>query len=171
MKFIDIPEQQIEINDHIVIVPPFSVGETLVTREEYHGADIDNPNLPVTDVNFFEAQEWAKRFKTRLITEFEWLSLVREEPKDLESFAVIGAREVTTVKSKKPNSLGIYDLFGLAWEWCDTPYDLISIDPDCPRVLRGGSWNNFRGSLACSSRLDHYPYFRFRYDGFRVAKA
>lgn len=36
----------------------------------------------------------------------------------------------------EPNALGIYDLTGHAWEWCQ---DWIN-EPRRQRVVRGGSW-------------------------------
>lgn len=53
------------------------------------------------------------------------------------------------VGSFRPNDVGIYDLGGNVWEWCDDKYDAAS----AWRVLRGGSWvNSIRGNLLSSNR-------------------
>ncbi|MFO7882581.1 MAG: SUMF1/EgtB/PvdO family nonheme iron enzyme [Kosmotogaceae bacterium] len=57
------------------------------------------------------------------------------------------------VGTKKPNELGIYDMSGNLWEWCQDGYDddYYAISPDTNpynhktvwlRVLRGGSWSS-----------------------------
>ena len=58
------------------------------------------------------------------------------------------------VGSFKPNSLGLYDLGGNAWEWCDDTYkgDSVVSGRDWG-VLRGGSW-------ATSNRLEMQSSYR-----------
>jgi formylglycine-generating enzyme required for sulfatase activity len=68
------------------------------------------------------------------------------------------------VMSFRANSLGIYDLGGNVWEWCQDWYDE---DKDY-RVLRGASWGNDAGSsLRSSCRGDGGPRIRYDYFGFR----
>jgi formylglycine-generating enzyme required for sulfatase activity len=74
------------------------------------------------------------------------------------------------VGSFKPNRLGLYDMHGNVWEWCD---DLV-IDPTDPkqtprRVYRGASWE---GETAPPTALRHYIPQSFPYDtlGLRLAR-
>jgi formylglycine-generating enzyme required for sulfatase activity len=90
------------------------------------------------------------------------------------------------VGSLKPNDLGLFDVQGNAWTWCQErtqPYpqarggrvledkeDILSINPTAVRVLRGGSFITHASDVRSAQRLYNAPADRFNYLGFRPAR-
>ena len=64
----------------------------------------------------------------------------------------------------KPNELGLYDMSGNVWEWCEDWYD----NEKTYRVLRGGSWNDDAEHCRVSDRNGLHPADRYSFVGFRL---
>jgi formylglycine-generating enzyme required for sulfatase activity len=90
---------------------------------------------------------------------------------------------------KKPNDLGLFDVQGGCFTWCqdaigaypsaeggeavedqEVPKDQSGIESTVGRVLRGGAFHNQPSILRSSSRLDNVPANRDFSLGFRVAR-
>jgi len=82
---------------------------------------------------------------------------------------------------KMPNELGLYDMSGNVFEWCqDQWHDNYkgaskdgtawedSSDNSAIRVMRGGSWNNHPDYCAVSYRYYNLPDYDYDFIGFRV---
>jgi formylglycine-generating enzyme required for sulfatase activity len=83
----------------------------------------------------------------------------------------------SAVGSYPPNALGLFDLHGNVWEWCQDWYGEypagIAQDPTGPttgtsRVLRGGCWYAYGQNCRAADRLRYGPGNRYVYIGFRV---
>jgi formylglycine-generating enzyme required for sulfatase activity len=188
---------------HSVTLSNYYIGETEVTQALWQAVMGSNPsyfkgdNLPVENVSWNDCQEFIRKLnqKTgknfRLPTEAEWEYAARGGKKSrgykysggntLGSVAWYGdnsGNKTHTVKTKSPNELGLYDMSGNVWEWCQDWYGNYNsgsqTNPQGPssgssRALRGGGWDNIAWSCRVSSRYINYPGIRFYYYGFRLA--
>jgi formylglycine-generating enzyme required for sulfatase activity len=68
------------------------------------------------------------------------------------------------VGSYEPNALGIYDMHGNVWEWCEDWYDA----SQKARVLRGGSWSVDSAYCRSAYRISYTPDYRYDYIGLRL---
>ncbi|MBI5555751.1 MAG: SUMF1/EgtB/PvdO family nonheme iron enzyme [Elusimicrobia bacterium] len=142
------------------------------------------PNAPVVGVSWYEADafcRWLTEIRKdghtyHLPTEEEWeVAAAGKEGREYAwgkwqenrcnyDGAKIGKTSAVGVflKGCTPDT-SIADLSGNVWEWTDSWYDK---DKDW-RVLRGGSWLDFRGYARCADRYRFAPESRFNDVGFR----
>ena len=193
----------------VEITRPFYLQTTEVTQGQWKAVmgsnlsyfDSCGDDCPVERVSWEDAQEFIRRLNRmegreiyRLPTEAEWEYACRagsssaycfgDDEDRLGEYAWYRANsgyETHSVKGKRPNAWGLYDMHGNVWEWCQDWYgeDYYSRsprrDPRGPssgeeRVIRGGSWCNSAGGLRSAYRNRNAPDLRNRYMGFRVAR-
>ena len=144
-----------------VTLDDFYIGQTEVTQELWTAVMGSNPsshtgeaNLPVETVSWYNTKVFIERLNDltgqsfRLPTEAEWEYAARggsyaahdtySGGNDLNYIAWNSNNSADTthpVKTKSPNYLGIYDMSGNVWEWCEGFYGGLSY----------GSLNNPRG--------------------------
>ena len=85
------------------------------------------------------------------------------------------------VRSLKPNEMGVYDIRGNVWEWCNDFFDAVispsSVrDPSGPlhglaRVIRGGSFVSSVSGWSREYRSSQTPEWRSRFTGLRVVRS
>ena len=70
------------------------------------------------------------------------------------------------VGTKQANELGIYDMSGNVWEWCE------DVANTSNRRIRGGSWDYNAGGAAVANRVfSNGPVYRHYNVGFRLARS
>ena len=192
-----------EIPTHNVTLNSYYIGQTEVTQALWEAVMGSTPSyyqgdqLPVESVSWYDCQEFIIRLNSktgkqfRLPTEAEWEYAARggqsggtkyAGSNDINSIAWYdknATNEPHNVATKPPNSLGIYDMSGNVWEWCNDRYDKYSgYSQDNPmgpsygdnNVCRGGSWISSAWGCRVSYRSDYVPSkSSCYYLGFRLA--
>lgn len=192
---------------HKVTLSSYSIGETEVTQALWQAVMGNNPscfkgnNLPVEQVSWDDCQTFINKLndltgqRFRLPTEAEWEFAARggnwsnhtqySGSSSLDEVAWYGGnsgRKTHPVKTKKPNELGIYDMTGNVWEWCQdwyqdwygsysssSQYNSTGQSSGSDRVIRGGSWDNSAGVCRSSYCSSYTPDIRNDVLGLRLA--
>ena len=108
----------------------------------------------------------SPRDKSRKVADFPW-GVTWPPPKGSGNYdkklLTDDFDHTSPVGSFRANALGIYDMGGNVWEWCEDKFD----GSDDWRVLRGGSWSDSsREYLSSSYRRGSDPVARYD-NGFR----
>ncbi len=187
---------------HRVILSDYYIGETQVTQEQWETVMGNNPSTfkgekhPVDNITWNCCQKFIKKLnsetgmKFHLPTEAQWEFAARGGNKsqgfkyagsntldDVAWYAGNSGKGTHPVKTKLANELGLYDMSGNVWEWCQDWYGSYKnsslSDPTGPssgtdHVLRGGSWNDKAIHCRVAYREDDGPDGPY-YFGFRIA--
>lgn len=146
---------------------------------------------PVVGVTWYGAFAYAKWVGKRLPTEAEWevaSSGAGQENRYPTGDSIDKSQcnyfsaDTTPISIYPPTSLGLYDIAGNVYEWCQDWYDYNFYEksvqePDNPkgpvqgvyRVLRGGCWKSLKDDLRCSRRHRNNPGTVNGTYGFRCA--
>jgi formylglycine-generating enzyme required for sulfatase activity len=196
---------------HPVKVGSFYLGKYPVTQQVWQAVMGNNPSRfngsqrPVEQVSWRDTEEFIKKLNHmtkrhyRLPTEAEWEYAARggarrqqdgyryagsDKLKEVGWYADNSDGETKEVGLKYPNELGLYDMSGNVWEWCNDWFggkyyqvcDKKGVvqDPQGPaqgvyRVIRGGSWVGGPRDCRVAYRGDDEPAFRGIVLGFRLA--
>lgn len=204
---------------HKVTLSDYMIGETVVTQELWQAVIGSNPSYfkglqnPVENVSWEDCQYFISKLNAitsknfRLPTEAEWEYAARGGGKS-KGYKYAGSNTLPdvgwfdefkrldgythAVKCKRPNELGLYDMSGNVWEWCQDWYGSYSssdqLNPmghSCPppinyfdaeatranglsRVARGGSWYSRSSNCRVAARCSINPWYRFNYLGLRL---
>ena len=188
---------------HKVQVYPFYLARYPVTQALWQAVMRNNPSnfkgadRPVERVSWDDCQDFLQKLNAhtgknyRLPTEAEWeyaarggaysegyLSAGSDKLKDVGWYDENSGNETHPVGEKLPNELGLYDLSGNVWEWCEDWYGSYpsgsQTNPTGPsrgsdRVSRGGSWISVAQYCRVSYRYPYSPEGRDFNLGFRLA--
>lgn len=196
----DCPNDNEKPVHEVTISKDYYMGETQVTQELWQVVMGNNPsyfkgnNNPVEKISWNDCQEFIKKLNAltgkqfRLPTEAEWEYAARGGNKslhtqysgsdDIDSVAWYDGKTHLVAK-KSPNELGLYDMSGNVWEWCNDRYEgdyyakSPSVDPQGPsagfRVLRGGGWRFSQWDCRSSTRGRVIPECGHNLCGVRLA--
>ena len=186
----------------VTLTNDYYIGKYEVTQALWQAVMGKNPskfkgdNLPVENVSWDDCQEFISQLnritgKTfRLPTEAEWEYAARGGKKS-RGYQYSGSNDISDVAwydgnsgnkthavgSKQANELGIYDMSGNVWEWCQDWHGSYSsssqtnptgVKSGSYRVIRGEGW--FSGARICRSsyRDGRLPYASSRDQGLRL---
>ena len=187
---------------HSVTLSSYYIGKTEVIQELWQAVMGSNPSYfkgdrkPVEQVSWNDCQTFISKLNSltgknfRLPTEAEWEFAARGGIKS-KGYKYSGSHTLGDVAwyngnsgetthemgTKGPNELGLYDMSGNVWEWCNDWFGIYSSSPSnnptgpssgSGRVYRGGCWFNI-ASYCCSSFRNYgTPVYRLNYLGLRL---
>lgn len=180
-------------NAHQVSLSSYSIGQTEVTQALWEAvmgtnpsANTANKQLPVTNISWFDCQEFIKKLnqltgmRFRLPTEAEWEYAARggqkskgytyagsNDLKEVAWYASNSGNKLHAVGEKLPNELGIYDMSGNAWEWCHdwhapypTTHQYNPLGPEVGKAVGKQYIRVFRGGSYGYAAAYHQNTFR-----------
>ena len=191
----------------VFLIDDYYIGQTEVTQAFWTAVMGSNPsiykgdNLPVTNVSWDDCQIFIEKLNSLLSnelggmrfalpTEAQWEFAARggnqsggykyagsNNIDDVAWYEDNSGKLTHPVAQKRPNELGLYDMSGNVWEWCQDWYGIYSSDwqtnPQGPtdgkkRVYRGGSCSSSAKYCRVSFRNRNWPDNRNNFLGLRL---
>ena len=194
----DAPDAEADEKPHKVTLSDYYIGQTEVTQHlwktvmgsENNPSATKGDNLPVTNISWDDCQTFVSKLSEmtglhfRLPTEAEWEYAARGGQKS-QGYTYAGSNEIDEVAwypsnckkpqavgKKKPNELGIYDMSGNVYEFCQDWYGPYPTEPQTDplgpttssiyigyRIARGGCWQaQYQGDDASYCRIANRGY-------------
>ena len=197
-------QEGVSVPVHEVTLSSYRIGQTAVTQALWLAVMGDNPSRytgdlqrPVEYVTWNDCQTFIAKLnlmtgqRFRLLTEAEWEFAARggnrsmsntyagsENIDDVAWYSGNSGGETHPVATKAPNELGLYDMSGNQWEWCQDYWGSYSADAQTNptggatstyRVTRGGSCHD--GASGCTVYKRGYSgqTYRDNHLGLRLA--
>ena len=170
------------LGKEVFINNAFYLGRTPVTQAQWQmtrgsnpshfSGETDSPVRPVEQVSWNMIQEFNSVTGLRLPTEAEWEYCCRggtATPQyglldDIAWYQDNSGFATHVVATKRPNALGLYDMLGNVWEWCEDE------NGEYSGILKGGFWFSVAKDCCASESFSDRPD-RISCDlGFRVAR-
>jgi len=187
---------------HELSVKTFSMGKYELTQADWFEVMGTKPSnfedcdeCPVENVTWNDVQDFLKALNKkhpgknyRLPSEAEWeyaasggikgggyLYAGSNDLKKVAWYIGNSGSKTHRVGELAANKLGIYDMSGNVWEWCQDKYGPYPCNDrneqdNSIRVRRGGSWINDPENCRVALRSNLYPYYRNLNLGFRVVR-
>jgi formylglycine-generating enzyme len=194
---------------HLVKITDFYLAKTEVSVAQYRafcdatGRRMPDPpswgwqdSYPIVNISWNDANAFCQWAGYRMPTEAEWEFAARDAGKkekwsgtnveanlgEFSWFENNSQKQAQPVGQKKANTLGLYDMCGNVWEWCQDWYDSNyyntspSQNPQGPstgsyRVLRGGSLYGYPWYIRTTDRSRSSAEEWYVDWGFRVARS
>ena len=187
---------------HQVTLSSYYIGETEVTQAlwkavmGYNPSEFTGDDLPVEQVSWNDCQTFISKLNAltgknfRLPTEAEWEFAARggnqsrhtqysgsSRIDDVAWYEDNSGLTTHPVKTKQPNELGIYDMSGNVYEWCQDWFGSYSsyaqtnptgASSGSERVCRGGGWYIWPRYCRSSARYFKTPEKSEYYLGLRL---
>jgi len=158
------------VQRYVTLTRGFWISRTPITQAQYQAVMGNNPsnfsgnpNNPVEQVTWYNANDFAQRVGGRLPTEAEWEFAARggnfsqgfifsgsNTLREVGWYSGNSNKRTQPVGQLRANELGIHDMSGNVWEWIADWWGSITTaavtDPTGPnsgsdRVVRGGGWH------------------------------
>jgi formylglycine-generating enzyme required for sulfatase activity len=194
---------------HSVTLNDFYICKYEVTQQQWRTIMGSNPpklanegcnNCPVEQVSWEDVQEYIKKLNQRtgsnyrLPTEAEWEYAARGGTKsknyaysgtnsveDVGWFQKNSDRKTHPVGKKKSNELGLYDMTGNVWEWCQDWFSKsyysespasnpVNLTEGEYRVIRGGAADTKSDAARVTDRDAYKPSNKGDFVGFRIVQ-